>query len=176
LVISNHNSFRELFDNIASVYFIWKIYLYFRSGNGQPREPALRQLYQHTFVPYCTVPYRFDVLYCITSFIYRTASRPIVDQLPPSRTAVYTTDVPRNHWSNPPSYTHGHRSRVKVTPMSTSHQYLRQWWVADTSRTVSGTGSMKRSSVRPSVRLIDRQQLRRAAVFATTVRWCDPVS
>jgi len=26
LVISNHNGFRVLFDKIASVYFIWKIY------------------------------------------------------------------------------------------------------------------------------------------------------
>jgi len=29
LVISNHNSFRVLFDKIASAYFIGKIYLYF---------------------------------------------------------------------------------------------------------------------------------------------------
>jgi len=28
-----------------------KIYLYFSIGNGQPREPALCQLYRHTFVP-----------------------------------------------------------------------------------------------------------------------------
>ena len=41
-----------LFDKIASVYFIWRIYLYFSIGNGQPREPALCQLYQRTFVPY----------------------------------------------------------------------------------------------------------------------------
>ena len=27
-VISNHNSFRVLFDKIASVYIIWKIYIY----------------------------------------------------------------------------------------------------------------------------------------------------
>ena len=52
LLISNDNSFRVLFDKIASVYFIWKIYLYFSIGNGQPREPALCQLYRHTFVPY----------------------------------------------------------------------------------------------------------------------------
>ena len=25
----------------------------FSIGNGQPREPALCQLYRHTFVPYC---------------------------------------------------------------------------------------------------------------------------
>ena len=45
LLISN------LFDKIASVYFIGKIYLYFSIGNGKPREPALCQLYRHTFVP-----------------------------------------------------------------------------------------------------------------------------
>ena len=26
--------------------------MYFSPGNGQPREPALCQLYRHTFVPY----------------------------------------------------------------------------------------------------------------------------
>jgi len=55
LLISNDNSFRVLFDKIASVYFIWKIYLYFSIGNGQPREPALCQLYRHTFVPYTSL-------------------------------------------------------------------------------------------------------------------------
>jgi len=52
LPISNHNSFRVLFDKIASIYFICKIYLYFSIGNGQPREPELCQLYRHTFVLY----------------------------------------------------------------------------------------------------------------------------
>jgi len=33
--MSNRNSFRVLFDKIAFVYFIWKIYLYFSIGNGQ---------------------------------------------------------------------------------------------------------------------------------------------
>ena len=28
------------------------MYLYFSTGNGQPREPVLCQLYRHTFVPY----------------------------------------------------------------------------------------------------------------------------
>ena len=28
------------------------MYLYFSIGNGQPSEPALCQLYRHTFVPY----------------------------------------------------------------------------------------------------------------------------
>ena len=52
LLISNRNSFRVSFGKIASVYFILKMYLYFSNGNGQPREPALCQLYRHTFVPY----------------------------------------------------------------------------------------------------------------------------
>ena len=30
--------------------YLKKIHIYFSSGNGQPREPALRQLYRHTFV------------------------------------------------------------------------------------------------------------------------------
>jgi len=51
LVISNRNSFRVLFDEIASVYFTWKIYLYCSIWNGRPEEPALCQLYRHTFVP-----------------------------------------------------------------------------------------------------------------------------
>jgi len=55
VVISNRNSFWTLFDKIASVYFIWKIYLYFSIGNGQPGEPALCQLYRHTFVHYSTL-------------------------------------------------------------------------------------------------------------------------
>jgi len=47
-----HNSFRVLTDKISSAYFTWKIYLCFSIGNDQPREPALCQLYRHTFVPY----------------------------------------------------------------------------------------------------------------------------
>jgi len=39
-----------MFDKIASVYSIRKIYLHFRIGNGQPRKPALCQLYRHAFV------------------------------------------------------------------------------------------------------------------------------
>ena len=49
--ISSRNSFRVLFDKIASAYFIWKIHLYFSIGNGQRTEPALCQLYRRTFVP-----------------------------------------------------------------------------------------------------------------------------
>jgi len=53
LVISKHNSSRVLFDKIASVYFIFlNIYLNFSIRNSQPREPALCQLYRHTFVSY----------------------------------------------------------------------------------------------------------------------------
>jgi len=44
-----------LFDKIVSFYFILKTYLYFSIGNGQPREPALCQLYRHTFVPYASL-------------------------------------------------------------------------------------------------------------------------
>ena len=44
-----------MFDEIASVDFIWKICQYFIIGNGQPREPALCQLYQHTLIAYCVV-------------------------------------------------------------------------------------------------------------------------
>ena len=42
MVISNHNSFRVVFDKIASAYFIWKMHLYFSIGNGQPRKPQHR--------------------------------------------------------------------------------------------------------------------------------------
>ena len=52
LLISNHNSFHVMFDKTDSVYFIWKNYLYFSTGNCQPREPALRELHQCTFVRY----------------------------------------------------------------------------------------------------------------------------
>ena len=54
LVISNDSSFWVLFDKI-SVYFIWKIYLYFSIGNGQPMEPALCQLNRHTFIHYSSI-------------------------------------------------------------------------------------------------------------------------
>jgi len=52
LVISNHNSVRVLFDKIVSVYFVWKKYLYYSIGCGQPREPGPCQLYRRTSVPY----------------------------------------------------------------------------------------------------------------------------
>jgi len=43
IIISNHNIFPVLFYKIASIYFIWKMYLYFSTENGQPMEPALCQ-------------------------------------------------------------------------------------------------------------------------------------
>jgi len=49
--ISNRNSFRVLFDKMRPYILFEEIYLYFSFGNGQPREPALCQLYRHTFVP-----------------------------------------------------------------------------------------------------------------------------
>ena len=52
LVISNHKSFRVLFDKIASAYFIGKMYWYFSVGNGQSREPVLCHLCRRTSVPY----------------------------------------------------------------------------------------------------------------------------
>jgi len=55
LLNSNRNSFRVMFDRIASVYFIREIYFYCSIGNRQAREPALCQLYRHTFVRYVTV-------------------------------------------------------------------------------------------------------------------------
>ena len=67
LVISNHNSFRMLFDKISSESFIWKMYLYFSIGNDQLGEPALCQLYRHTFVPYTP-----DVLKNMLSKVLRT--------------------------------------------------------------------------------------------------------
>jgi len=60
-LVSNHNSFRVPFDKIASAYFIRKVYLYFSIGNGQPGEPALCQLYRHTFVTYRPYTHRCAV-------------------------------------------------------------------------------------------------------------------
>jgi len=52
-VISNHNSFRVLFgETVFSIFHLKKIHLYISTGNSQRREPALCQLYRHTFVPY----------------------------------------------------------------------------------------------------------------------------
>ena len=51
LLISNHNSFRVLFDKLAFVCFICETYYYLSVGNGQSRELALCQLYRRTFDP-----------------------------------------------------------------------------------------------------------------------------
>jgi len=40
-----------MFDKISFVYFTGKMHLSFSIGNGQPREPALYQLYRRTVVP-----------------------------------------------------------------------------------------------------------------------------
>jgi len=53
-VLSNHDSFRVLSDKLLPYILSEKICLYFSIGNGQPREPALCQLYRRTFVPYGT--------------------------------------------------------------------------------------------------------------------------
>ena len=51
MVISNHNSFRVLFDKISSVYFYFKKYINILAlENGQPGKPALCQFYRRTFV------------------------------------------------------------------------------------------------------------------------------
>jgi len=51
---SNYNSSRVLFDkNCFRIFYLKKICLYFSTGDDQPMEPALCQLYRHTFVP-CT--------------------------------------------------------------------------------------------------------------------------
>ena len=52
LVISNHNSFRVVFEKNCFRVFYLKIYFfYFSIRNGQPGKPALCQLYRHSFDP-----------------------------------------------------------------------------------------------------------------------------
>ena len=50
---------RQLLSAVWENWFriFWEIYSYFSIGNGQPREPALCQLYRYrrTFVPYSSV-------------------------------------------------------------------------------------------------------------------------
>jgi len=52
--MSDHfdNSFRGCLTKVLPYILFQKIYLYFGAGNGRPREPALCQLYRHSFVPY----------------------------------------------------------------------------------------------------------------------------
>jgi len=54
LKMSDHfdNSFRGCLTKLLPYILFQKIYLYFGAGNGRPREPALCQLYRHSFVPY----------------------------------------------------------------------------------------------------------------------------
>jgi len=49
---ANRNIFRVLFDKIVFVHLKNILILIFSIINGQPREPALCQLYRRTFVPY----------------------------------------------------------------------------------------------------------------------------
>ena len=74
MLISKHNSFRLLFDTIASVYFIWKIYLYLSTVNGQPREPALCQLYRRTVVPYRSTAEKYMRWSDVTESVVMTLS------------------------------------------------------------------------------------------------------
>ena len=55
MVTSNHNGFQVLFDKIVFVCFIWKIIYTLALEMAIPWEPALCQLYRHTFVPYVLV-------------------------------------------------------------------------------------------------------------------------
>jgi len=71
VLISNHNSFRVLFDKSAPAYFISEIYLYFIIGNGQPRKPTLCQWYRHTFVLYLRA---FTTTNTSRSFTYKMAA------------------------------------------------------------------------------------------------------
>jgi len=71
LVISNHSSLRVLFDRFASVYFIWKIYLYFLAleiaGRGNPSTVPVVSAH-YTFVPYIVIA---TSLCCVRAAIRR---------------------------------------------------------------------------------------------------------
>jgi len=63
-VISNHNSFRVLFDKLLSyILFEKKIYLYFSIGNGQPRDPALCDCIGTLLSPYRHLRFFCDLAY-----------------------------------------------------------------------------------------------------------------
>jgi len=47
-----HSIERNYVTVTLRIFYLKNIYLYFSTGNGQPREPALCHLYRHTFVPY----------------------------------------------------------------------------------------------------------------------------
>ena len=51
-VISNHNSFRVLFDKSSSIFFIWKNILIFYHRKWPAQGTGTVSLYRRTFVPY----------------------------------------------------------------------------------------------------------------------------
>jgi len=58
LVISNHNSFRVLFDKIAFVHFVWKIYLHLAfemASQGTSTVPVVSAHFRSLFQNTCTV-------------------------------------------------------------------------------------------------------------------------
>jgi len=77
---------------LPRIFYFWKIYLYFSIGNGQPMEPALCQLYRHTFVPYKTT---WGQAFPITGFaVLRTEVR---EWESPTSTAAPPVDCGDNH-------------------------------------------------------------------------------
>jgi len=67
LLILNHKSFRVLFDKIASVYFIWKIYKYTDGSDAMSKWPAHRT----STVPVVSAHFRS---LCMATFSRRTSS------------------------------------------------------------------------------------------------------
>jgi len=101
LPISNRDSFRVLSDKIASVYFVWKIYLYYSIGNDQTRKSALCQSYRHTFLRYtlaCVVSGGVDSSGSVSRRLYslcwsELSRRKLSPTLTTSTTLVLTTLV-----------------------------------------------------------------------------------
>ena len=60
------SSLHRAYSHVAFRTFYSKNILIFSIGSGQPREPALCQLYRHTFVPYY-----IDKLFSSVLFIFR---------------------------------------------------------------------------------------------------------
>jgi len=85
MVISNHNGFRVLFDKLLP-YISFEKYINILAL--ELREPALCQLYRHTFVPYSStanlaLALRRQIIYRINStqlreFFYFHRERPLV--------------------------------------------------------------------------------------------------
>ena len=87
-MISNHNSRRVLFDKIASVYFILKIYLYLVLKTASPGvEPALCHMNRHTFVPY-------DLQVGLSTFTDKPARRSLKAYQPLHTTFLQSTRRP----------------------------------------------------------------------------------